>query len=130
MTTIAKTGPGAFTAAVMQWMVEATAGNSEAACHSLATVFDGGDRTTHRSHGRLAAVLSGDGEDRGAKLEPEPEPSSVMILPPSYFYPVPNNVVGDLVGDGSDRGVFDRAGHYFARESLAAHLWAKSWQYS
>lgn len=58
--------------------------------------------------------------------------SSVMVLPPSYLYPIPNNAAeakdGRLVGDGIESGVRERAGDFFSPESLAAHLWARSWQ--
>ena len=113
MATIARTGPGAFTLAVMEWMCSVnTAGNAEA------TRYDG----TRCSNDKVS-TLSADGVDWE-----EPEPAAVMILPPCYFYPVPNDVEGDLVGDGNEGGVIDRVGRYFSRESLPAHLWAKSWQ--
>lgn len=55
-----------------------------------------------------------------------------MILPPSYLYPIPNNAAaakdGRLVGDGVESGVRERAGNFFSPESLAAHLWGRSWQ--
>lgn len=59
-------------------------------------------------------------------------PAVMMILPPSYLYPIPNNAVaakeGTLIGDGMESGVRERAGDFFAAESLAAHLWGRSWQ--
>ena len=58
-----------------------TAGNAEA------TRYDG----TRYSNDK-ASTLSADGVDWE-----EPEPAAVMILPPSYVYPVPNDVEGDLV---------------------------------
>ncbi|CAM9629385.1 unnamed protein product [Ectocarpus sp. 8 AP-2014] len=55
-----------------------------------------------------------------------------MILPPSYLYPVPNNAAaakaGLLIGDGTESGVRERVGGYLSSESLAAHLWGRSWQ--
>lgn len=112
MATITRTGPGAFTLTVMEWMCNVnTAGDAEA-------IRDNGTYSNDK-----VLTPSADGADWV-----EPEPAAVMILPPSYFYPVPNDVEGDLVGDGNEAGVIDRIGRYFSRESLAAHLWAKSWQ--
>lgn len=55
--------------------------------------------------------------------------STTMVLPPSYFYPVPNNTTGDLIGNGREDEIrASGAGRWFREESLAAHLWAKSWQ--
>lgn len=54
--------------------------------------------------------------------------TTVMVLPPSSFYPVPNDVKGDLIGDGSPRVVWERVRQCLSKESLAAHLWGKSWQ--
>ncbi|CAN0053305.1 unnamed protein product [Ectocarpus fasciculatus] len=55
-----------------------------------------------------------------------------MILPPSYLYPVPNNAAaakaGLLIGDGTESEVRERVGGYLSSESLAAHLWGRSWQ--
>ncbi|CAM9490094.1 unnamed protein product [Hapterophycus canaliculatus] len=59
-------------------------------------------------------------------------PPAVMILPPSYLYPIPNNAAeakaGVLIGDGMENGVRERAGGFISAESLAVHLWARSWQ--
>lgn len=56
----------------------------------------------------------------------------MMILPPSYLYPIPNNAVaaieGSLIGDGMENGIRERAGDFFSAESLATHLWGRSWQ--
>lgn len=63
---------------------------------------------------------------------PAGPPPVMMVLPPSYLYPIPNNAVGategSLIGDGMESGVHERAGEFFAAESLAAHLWGRSWQ--
>lgn len=58
--------------------------------------------------------------------------AAVMILPPSYLYPIPNNAAaakaGVLIGDGTESGVHERAGDFIFAESLAVHLWGRSWQ--
>lgn len=74
----------------------------------------------------------GDAADTAAAAPPAAAPPVAMVLPPSYFYPIPNNAVvatGDLlIGDGMESGVRERAERFFGEESLAAHLWGRSWQ--
>lgn len=74
----------------------------------------------------------GDSPSAGFADAAGPPVMMMMILPPSYLYPIPNNAVGategSLVGDGMESGVRERAGEFFASESLAAHLWGRSWQ--
>lgn len=103
------TGPGVFTIAVMQWM------------------------ETPRAKTEASAMQTGASAPVEVGIQPGTDassgPSTTMVLPPSYFYPVPNDMEGDLLGDGSEGGIESgRAGQFFREESLAAHLWAKSWQ--
>lgn len=74
----------------------------------------------------------GDTADTAAAAPPAAAPPVAMVLPPSYLYPIPNNAVAAtddlLIGDGMESGVRERAGSFFAEESLAAHLWGRSWQ--
>lgn len=64
-------------------------------------------------------------EDAGAS-------PAIMVLPPSYLYPIPNNAAaakaGVLIGDGTENGIRERAGDLLSAESLAVHLWGRSWQ--
>lgn len=80
---------------------------------------------SHESHGSAGTTAATTAPSAAGSLV-------MMVLPPSYLYPVPNNAVaateGSLVGDGSESGVRERAGDFFSAESLAAHLWGRSWQ--
>lgn len=119
--TIVKTGPGVFTKAVMEWMV-ATNANSEVSTSATKNADENtGDATDNEAPTSPAAGAA-------AESGVETAITTVLVLPPSYFYPVRNDVKGDLIGDGNEHGVHERAGRFFAKESLAAHLWGKSWQ--
>lgn len=109
--TIAKTGPGVFTMAVMEWISSAATSNDA-----------------------IRLAIAGTSLEHMPSSSPAYETSdaivsTTMVLPPSYFYPVPNDIKGDLVGNGRGDAIrAARAGEFFREESLAAHLWAKSWQ--
>lgn len=142
--TIMKTGPGVFTAAVMEWMTAAVSSSATASAIAAAA------RTTSCLVDESPPPPAEDGApssppDDGAPSPPAYETlsratlSTTMVFPPSYFYPVPNSAEGDLIGDGeedviraggngSSGGVGGSIGVWLREESLAAHLWAKSWQ--
>lgn len=115
--TIVKTGPGVFTLAVMQWMSAAASNSATASAIAAGSAVPTDGATSPPAHEPFDAA--------GAATVG----STTMVLPPSYFYPVPNNTTGDLIGDGREDGIRAAgAGRWFREESLAAHLWAKSWQ--
>ncbi|CAM9368441.1 unnamed protein product [Scytosiphon promiscuus] len=76
--------------------------------------------TSHKSDGTSASTVAA-------------IPTAIMILPPSYLYPIPNNAAaakaGVLIGDGRESGIRERAGDLLSSESLAVHLWGRSWQH-
>lgn len=116
----------------MEWMVTA-AGDAPRASFKLTErgKAEFAERETELADGTLELA---ERKNAGSVLCPKDAASPaaaaarVMLLPPSYLYPVPNNAEGDLIGDGREDGVRDRAGHFFSVESLAAHLWGRSWQ--
>ncbi|CAN0375651.1 unnamed protein product, partial [Ectocarpus sp. 8 AP-2014] len=133
--TIVKTGPGVFTRAVMAWVVNSATGEDGAA---PATTDSSGTTSTAQEeifHSTGTAALDTDvfgGGGGGATAATLAATPPAMILPPSYLYPVPNNAAaakaGLLIGDGTESGVRERVGGYLSSESLAAHLWGRSWQ--
>ncbi|CAM9778082.1 unnamed protein product [Laminaria digitata] len=132
--TIIKTGPGVFTRAVMEWMVTAT----DDASRSAVELAEGekelaGAKIELAEGGKELAEAKIELAEAIAELAEGTSPAvaaaaRVMLLPPSYFYPVPNNAEGNLIGNGGEDGVRERAGRFFSEESLAAHLWGRSWQ--
>lgn len=104
----------------MEWMVAAT----DDASYTAIQATDGEVTKLAEENIELAEGMTEVVE--GAS--PAVAATRVMLLPPSYLYPVPNNAEGDLIGDGGEEGVRERAGRFFSEESLAAHLWGRSWQ--
>lgn len=110
--TIAKTGPGVFTIAVMEWMA------------SPAAVGGRAPYSTENVHNENSHHADSPREETDLTTR-----TTMMVLPPSFFYPVPNDTKGCLIGDGGEDGIrAGRAGRFLSEESLAAHLWGKSWQ--
>ncbi|CAM9921456.1 unnamed protein product [Discosporangium mesarthrocarpum] len=122
--TIMRTGPGLFTEVVMEQISKTSrtqssisgsrAGQGNAATNSAINPSCVG-KQVYSLEGRISEEV----ED----LE------RVMILPPSFFYPVPNDAPPGLLGDGSKHGLLARLKMHLHQESLAVHLWAKSWQH-
>ena len=104
----------------MEWMVAAT----DDASHAAIKRTDRGITKLAEENIELAEGIT----ELAEGASPAVAAARVMLLPPSYLYPVPNNVESDLIGDGGEEGIRDRAGGFFSEESLAAHLWGRSWQ--
>lgn len=147
--TIVKTGPGVFTIAVLEWMNAAAATTAPSGTETeTAPGFEappvtcttetkhcsatGQSFSTHEEISASVSTQALRGTDTHTKGVEETGMDAAnglaMVLPPSFFYPVPNNVKGDSIGDGAEDGVRKRVETFFSDESLAAHLWAKSWQ--
>ena len=104
----------------MEWMVAATDDASRAAIKlSDGKIIKLAEEKIEQAEG-ITELAEG--------ISPAVAAARVMLLPPSYLYPIPNNAEGDLIGDGGEDGVRERSGRFFSDESLAAHLWGRSWQ--
>ncbi|CAM9411651.1 unnamed protein product [Choristocarpus tenellus] len=119
--TIISTGPGVFTVAVMELVssrLECGRGLDHDTKTDKKVTVESTEVTTRRvSRCTLDNTEGNNGLGR------------VMVFPPAFFYPIPNNAPGDMVGEeGGIAMILAKCKGFLQEESLAAHLWARSWQ--
>ncbi|CAM9757347.1 unnamed protein product [Phaeothamnion confervicola] len=128
--TIQRTGPGLFTRVVMRHVMAARKGayrppppEAPAAREDDAADLPTTGAATAAA-GPMATSVVATYRDF-ATVEESPTADRILVLPPTYFYPVPNDRPVEL---GSAGDVDASLSEWVRPESLAIHLWARSWQ--